>query len=157
MNELKYANSRLMEYVKNGGNYIVQYNKNFDLVTDSIGPYYLHPSNTRTTEEDCKVVFLSKDNPALNIPNKITDADFAGWVQERGLYYPDKWDTIHYTPILEMADSGEKPVDGSLLVTKYGKGYFTYTGLSFFRQMPAGVPGAFRLFTNLIELGKLEK
>ncbi|HTA81655.1 MAG TPA: PIG-L family deacetylase [Bacteroidia bacterium] len=156
VNELKYNNSRLMDYVKNGGNYIVQYNKNFDLVTDNIGPYMLHPSNTRTTEEDSKVTFLHKDSPALNTPNKITDADFDGWVQERGLYYPDKWDTTQYTPILEMADGGEKPVDGSLLVTKYGKGYFTYTGLSFFRQLPAGIPGAFRLFTNLIELGRVE-
>ncbi len=157
VNELKYANSRLMEYVKNGGNYIVQYNKNFDLVTDNIGPYMLHPSNTRTTEEDSKVIFLDKNSPALNVPNKITDADFRGWVQERGLYYPDKWDTTSYTPILEMGDSGEKPVDGSLLIAKYGKGYFTYTGLSFFRQLPAGVPGTFRLFTNLIELGRNEK
>jgi LmbE family N-acetylglucosaminyl deacetylase len=157
VNELKYANDRLLEYVKNGGNYIVQYNKNFDLVTDKIGPYMLHPSNTRTTEEDCKVTFLNKDNQVLNSPNKITDADFAGWVQERGLYYPDKWDTLHYIPILEMADSGEKPVDGALLIAKYGKGYFTYTGLSFFRELPAGIPGAFRLFTNLIELGRSEK
>jgi LmbE family N-acetylglucosaminyl deacetylase len=157
VNELKYNNERLLDYVKNGGTYIVQYNKNFDLVTDKIGPYMLHPSNTRTTEEDSKVVFLNKDNPLLNKPNKITDADFSGWVQERGLYYPDKWDTAHYVPLLEMGDSGENPVDGSLLVTQYGKGYFVYTGLAFFRQLPAGVTGAFRLFVNLIELGKSEK
>ncbi|HTB07293.1 MAG TPA: PIG-L family deacetylase [Bacteroidia bacterium] len=157
VNELKYNNDRLMEYVKNGGNYIVQYNKNFDLVTDKIGPYPLHPSNTRTTEEDSKVIFLAKNNPALISPNKITDADFDGWVQERGLYYPDKWDTVNYVPILEMADSGEKPVDGSLLISTYGKGHFTYTGLSFFRELPAGVTGAYRLFVNLIELGKSEK
>jgi len=155
--QLKYTNDRLMDYVKNGGNYIVQYNKNFDLVTDKIGPYMLHPSNTRTTEEDSKVLFLAKDNPILNTPNKITDADFDGWVQERGLYYPDKWDTTQYLPILEMSDSGEKPVDGSLLTTTYGKGHFTYTGISFFRQLPAGVPGAFRLFVNIIELGSSEK
>lgn len=157
VNELKYANDRLMDYVKNGGNYIVQYNKNFDLVTDKIGPYMLHPSNTRTTEEDSKVVFLAKDNAILNTPNKITDADFDGWVQERGLYYPDKWDTTQYTPVLEMCDSGEKPVDGSLLTTTYGKGHFTYTGISFFRQLPAGIPGAFRLFVNIIELNSSEK
>lgn len=152
VNELKYNNYRLMNYVKNGGNYIVQYNKNFDLITDSIGPYMLHPSNTRTTEEDAKVVFINKDNPALTTPNKITEADFNGWVQERGLYYPDTWDTTHYTPLLAMADSGEKPAKGSLLIAKYGKGNFVYTGLAFFRQLPAGVPGAFRLFANLIEL-----
>jgi hypothetical protein len=146
-----------MDYVKNGGNYIVQYNKNFDLVTDKIGPYALHPSNTRTTEEDCKVTFLNKDLQVLNSPNIISDADFNGWVQERGLYYPDKWDTVNYIPILEMGDSGEKPVDGALLIARYGKGYFTYTGLSFFRELPAGVTGAYRLFANLIEMGKSEK
>ncbi|HSY77016.1 MAG TPA: LmbE family protein, partial [Bacteroidia bacterium] len=157
VNELKYNNDRLMDYVKEGGNYIVQYNKNFDLVTDKIGPYQLHPSNTRTTEEDSKVTFLDKNNAVLNTPNKITDADFGGWVQERGLYYPDKWDSLKYTPVLEMGDNGEKPVDGSLLTATYGKGHFTYTGLSFFRQLPAGVPGAFRLFVNIVELGKNEK
>ncbi len=153
---LKYDNHRLMEYVKNGGNYIVQYNNNFRLVTDSIGPYYLHPANVRTTEEDSKITFLNKNNTALNKPNKITDADFDGWVQERGLYYPDKWDTTHYVPLLEMHDTGEPPVDGALVVTKHGKGNFVYTGLSFFRELPAGVPGAYRLFVNLIELPKNE-
>ncbi|MGP8216324.1 MAG: PIG-L family deacetylase [Bacteroidia bacterium] len=157
VNELKYNNGRLLDYVKNGGNYIVQYNKNFDLVTDKIGPYMLHPSNTRTTDEESKVTFLNKDNPVLNTPNKITDDDFEGWVQERGLYYPDRWDTVNYVPLLEMGDEGEKPVDGSLLTCTYGKGHFSYTGLSFFRQLPAGVSGAFRLYANLIELGKNEK
>jgi LmbE family N-acetylglucosaminyl deacetylase len=157
VNELKYSNDRLFDYVKNGGNYVVQYNKNFDLVTDKIGPYMLHPANIRTTEEDSKVTFLAKDNPILNTPNKITASDFDGWVQERGLYYPDKWDTVNYVPILEMNDSGEKPLDGSLLTATYGKGHFTYTGLSFFRELPAGVPGAFRLFINIIELGPIGK
>ncbi len=151
---LKYDNARLMDYVKNGGNYIVQYNNNFRLVTDSIGPYYLHPSNTRTTEEDCKITILNTDNPALNTPNKITQKDFDGWIQERGLYYPDKWDTAHYVPLLEMNDAGEPPTKGALLVAPYGKGNFVYTGLVFFRELPAGVPGAYRLMANLIELEK---
>jgi LmbE family N-acetylglucosaminyl deacetylase len=151
---LKYDNAKLMDYVKNGGNYIVQYNTLAGLVTDSIGPYYLHPSNTRTTEEDCKITFLNTDNPALNTPNKITQKDFDGWVQERGLYYPDKWDTAHYVPLLEMNDTGEPPTKGALLVAHYGKGNFVYTGLVFFRELPAGVPGAYRLMANLIELEK---
>ena len=154
VSELKSANPRLMEYVKNGGNYIVQYNNNFRLVTDSIGPYYLHPANVRTTEEDCKITFLNTNNPALNTPNNITQQDFDGWVQERGLYYPDKWDTAHYVPLLEMNDKGEAPTKGALLVARYGKGNFVYTGLVFFRELPAGVPGAYRLMANLIELEK---
>ncbi len=154
IDRLKYDNAKLMEYVKNGGNYIVQYNNNFRLVTDSIGPYFLHPANVRTTEEDCKITFLNTDNPVLNTPNKITQKDFEGWVQERGLYYPDKWDTAHYVPILEMNDAGEAPLKGALLVTQYGKGNFVYTGLSFFRELPAGVVGAYRLMANLVELEK---
>ncbi len=154
IDRLKYDNGKLMEYVKNGGNYIVQYNNNFRLVTDSIGPYYLHPANVRTTEEDCKITFLNTTNPALNTPNKITEKDFEGWVQERGLYYPDKWDTAHYIPLLKMNDTGEPPTKGALLVAPYGKGNFVYTGISFFRELPAGVPGAYRLMANLIELEK---
>jgi LmbE family N-acetylglucosaminyl deacetylase len=154
VDRLKYDNGKLMDYVKNGGNYIVQYNNNFRLVTDSIGPYYLHPANVRTTEEDSKVTFLNPDNPALNTPNKITQKDFEGWIQERGLYYPDKWDTAHYVPLLEMNDTGEPPTKGALLVAQYGKGNFVYTGIVFFRELPAGVPGAYRLLANLIELGK---
>lgn len=154
VDRLKYDNVRLMEYVKNGGNYIVQYNNNFRLVTDSIGPYYLRPANVRTTEEDCKITILNASNPALNTPNKITQKDFEGWVQERGLYYPDKWDTAHYIPLLEMNDAGEAPTKGALLVAKYDKGNFVYTGLVFFRELPAGVPGAYCLLANLIELEK---
>jgi len=158
--QLKYDNARLMDYVKNGGTYIVQYNTfstyNSTLVTNNIGPYPLSLSADRTTEEDCKVTFIHQDNAVLNTPNKITSYDFDGWVQERGLYYPNKWDS-NYTPILEMGDQGEKPTQGALLIARYGKGNFVYTGLSFFRELPAGVPGAYRLFANLIELGKHEK
>jgi len=99
------------------------------------------------------MTFLAPDHPALNIPNKITSADFAGWVQERGIYFPNQWDD-HFTPILACNDPGESPLKGSLLVAQSGKGYYVYTGLDFFRQLPAGVPGAYRLFANLISLGK---
>lgn len=151
---LKYDNPRLLEYVKNGGNFIVQYNTLQGLVTKNIGPYPMNISSNRVTEEDCKVTFLNKDNPVFNTPNKITQDDFNNWVQERGLYFPDKWDTAHYIPLLEMADKGEKPMDGALLVAKYGKGNFVYIGLSFFRELPAGVTGAYRLYVNLIEIPK---
>jgi len=99
------------------------------------------------------MTFLAADHPALNTPNKITSTDFDGWVQERGTYYPDDWDG-HWTPILACSDAGETPLKGGLLVAQYGKGYFVYSGLVFFRQLPAGVPGAYRLFANLVSLGK---
>jgi hypothetical protein len=90
----------------------------------------------------------------LNIPNKITNADFDGWVQERGIYFPNDWDKEHFTPILACNDPGESPKSGSLLIAQHGKGYFVYTSLVFFRELPDGVPGAYRLFANLVSLGK---
>ena len=107
----------------------------------------------RVTDENAPVTFLAPDHPVLNTPNKITSADFDGWMQERGIYFPNQWDE-HFTPILACNDPGESPLKGGLLVAPYGKGYFVYTGLVFFRELPAGVPGAFRLFANLISLGK---
>ena len=105
------------------------------------------------TDETAPVTFLAPDHPVLNRPNKITGTDFDGWIQERGIYYPDQWDN-HFTPILACSDPGEAPLNGGLLVAQYGKGYFVYTGLVFFRQLPDGVPGAYRLFANLVSLGK---
>ena len=99
------------------------------------------------------MTFLAPEHPVLNTPNKITQADFDGWIQERGIYFPNQWDE-HFTPILACNDAGEKPLNGSLLVAPYGKGNFIYTGLVFFRELPAGVPGAYRLFANLVSLGK---
>ena len=96
---------------------------------------------------------FAPDHPALNVPNKIRSADFDGWVQERGIYFPNQWDE-HFTPILACADPGEEPKSGSLLIAQYGKGYFVYTGLDFFRELPDGVAGAYRLFANLVSLGK---
>lgn len=144
----------LFDYVKGGGNVIEQYNRpGFGLETDQLTPYSLHLSDDRVTDPSAPMTFLAPDNPVLNTPNKITRADFDGWVQERGTYFPDQWDD-HFIPILACNDTGEAPLKGELLVARYGKGYFVYTGLGFFRQLPAGVPGAYRLFANLISLGK---
>ncbi|MCA9733087.1 hypothetical protein KC799_13205, partial [candidate division KSB1 bacterium] len=151
--ELKQKNTRLMDYVKNGGTYVVQYNTSYALVTEAIGPYPITLSHDRITLEDAPMAFLDKEHPVFNRPNKITSEDFSGWVQERGLYFPNKWDT-HYQPLLAGNDPGEAPTKGSLLYSAYGKGVFIYTGLSFFRELPAGVPGAYRLFVNLIEAAK---
>jgi LmbE family N-acetylglucosaminyl deacetylase len=143
----------LFAYVENGGTVVAQYNRPDGLKTETLAPYELHLSGKRVTDETAAVTFLAPDNPVLNTPNKITKGDFTGWIQERGIYFPDEWDD-HFTPILACSDPGEAPLKGSLLVAKYGKGYFVYTGLVFFRQLPAGVPGAYRLFANLVSLGQ---
>ncbi len=154
IDQLKFKQQYLLEYVKNGGNLILQYNTNHRLkVTDNLGPYPLKLSRDRVTDENAKINFLSPEHPVLNTPNKITDKDFNGWVQERGLYFPNEW-SKDYTPILSTKDTGETEKKGALLVAKYGKGYYIYTGLSFFREFPAGVPGAYRIFANMISLGK---
>jgi LmbE family N-acetylglucosaminyl deacetylase len=142
----------LFDYIKNGGTVIAQYNRPDKLHVDNIAPYELHLSADRVTDETAAATFLDPTNPILNTPNKITQADFDGWVQERGLYFANKWDD-HFTPILAFNDPGEQPVKGSLLVAPYGKGYFIYTGLVFFRELPAGVPGAYRLLANMIAIG----
>jgi LmbE family N-acetylglucosaminyl deacetylase len=143
----------LFAYVENGGTIIAQYNRPDGLKTNKLAPFELHLSTDRVTDKNAAVTFLAPDHLVLNRPNKITSADFDGWVQERGIYFPNHWDE-HFTPILAFNDPGEPPLKSSLLVAQYGKGYFVYTGLVFFRELPAGVPGAFRLFANLISLGK---
>ena len=144
----------LFAFVESGGTLIEQYNRpGNDLKTDQLAPYSLRLSGNRVTDENAAMTFLAPDHPVLNTPNKITQADFDGWVQERGIYFPDQWDE-HFTPIFACHDAGEAPLKGSLLVAQYGKGYFVYTGLVFFRELPAGVPGAYRLFANLVSLGK---
>lgn len=140
----------LMAYVKNGGNYIVQYNtRSRDLLSLDIGPYPFKLSRERVTEELAKANFLIEDHPTLNYPNKIDLRDFAGWVQERGLYFAGTWADEYDAPI-GWADKGEPMRKGGLIVGNYGKGAFIYTGISFFRELPAGVPGAYRLLANLI-------
>jgi LmbE family N-acetylglucosaminyl deacetylase len=143
----------LLAYVKEGGVAVVQYNTLSDLKTNQFGPYPLEISRDRVTDENAPVRVLEPNNPLMNNPNKITATDFDGWVQERGLYFPNKWDAA-YTPILSCNDPNEKPLDGGLLVAKSGKGFFVYTSYSWFRQLPAGVPGAYRLFSNMLSLGK---
>ncbi|MFV8225680.1 PIG-L family deacetylase [Christiangramia aquimixticola] len=153
IDELKFRQKALMEYVENGGTLIVQYNTNRGLLVDKLAPYPLTLSRDRVTNENAKVEFLAPEHPVLNYPNKLSNADFGNWVQERGLYFPDSWGE-QFTPILSMNDDGETPKTGSLLVVQYGKGYYIYTGLSFFRQFPEAVPGAYRLFANMLSIGK---
>lgn len=151
--ELAFSQKTLNNYVENGGTLIVQYNTNTALVTQNFSPYPLSLSKDRVTDEFSDVKFLAPKHALLNTPNKITQKDFEGWVQERGLYFPDKW-SQEFTPILGMNDKDEAMTQGSLLVAKHGKGHYIYTGLSFFRELPAGVPGAFRLFANMLSIGK---
>lgn len=149
---LQALNKNLLDYVYNGGTLIVQYNTNRGLVTDEIGPYPFSLSRNRVTDEESAVTFLKPEHEILNRPNKITRKDFEGWVQERGLYFPDVMDP-RYETILAMNDKGEGSLSEGLIFTNYGKGVFIYTSLSFFRQLPAGVPGAYRFFINLISAG----
>jgi len=144
---------RLLDYVARGGTEVVQYSVDQGLVTPLLGPFPFTVSRTRVCEELAPVSFLAPAHPALNWPNRITQEDFRGWVQERGLYFAQDWDA-RYQPILSMHDTGEPAADGSLLVGTHGRGCFVYTGLSFFRQLPAGVPGAYRLLANLLALGQ---
>src|SRR5437773_1997438 len=143
----------LFAYVKAGGVVIAQYNTLAELKTEQLGPYPLEISRDRVTDENAEVRILAPDHPLMNTPNKITSKDFQGWVQERGLYFPKTWDPA-WTAILSSNDSKEKPLDGGLLVAKSGKGFFIYTSYSWFRQLPAGVPGAYRLVANMLSLGK---
>jgi LmbE family N-acetylglucosaminyl deacetylase len=141
----------LMNYVKNGGVLLVQYNTNSNVgpMKAKISPYPFTISRSRVSEEDAKVNFIQPDHPLLNYPNKMTDKDFEGWVQERSIYHAESLDS-NYQTIISMKDSGEKEHNGSLIIAGFGKGKFIYTGISFFRQLPAGVPGAYRLFANLL-------
>ncbi|MHA7944521.1 PIG-L family deacetylase [Formosa sp. 3Alg 14/1] len=153
VDDLAYKQNVLFDFVKEGGNLIVQYNTNHRLKVDNLAPYKLQLSRDRVTDENAKVTFLDPKNDVLNVPNKITEADFEGWTQERGLYFPDAWGK-EFTPVLGMHDKNETEKQGSLLVAKYGKGHYIYTGLSFFREFPAGVSGAYRLFANMLSIGK---
>jgi len=150
---LAQAEDRLLAYVQGGGTLVVQYNNDRDLLTDRLGPYPIKLSRERVTDETAPVTVLAPHSPLLTTPNAISAADFSGWVQERGLYFPESWDPRYQAP-LAMSDPGEKPLDGSVLFAHVGKGSYVYTGLAFFRQLPAGVPGAIRLFANLLAGGK---
>ena len=144
----------LMKYIEDGGNLIVQYNRNEIGSSDThIGPYPFSIGSARVTDEHAEVHFLISDHRVLNYPNKITALDFEGWIQERGIYFAAQTDE-HYEKIFSMQDPGENKQEGSLILAKYGKGSFAYTGLVFFRELPAGIPGAYRLLANLIALNQ---
>ncbi len=143
----------LLDYAKDGGTLVMQYNTLQDLATTNIGPYPFTLANERVTEEDAKVTFTDPKSKLLNYPNKITEKDFDGWVQERGLYFPNKWDD-RYQVLLEMHDKGEQPSKGGTLFAKFGKGNYIYTSLSFSRQLPAGNSGAIKLLMNMLSVGK---
>jgi hypothetical protein len=151
--DLGFKNQILWDYVRQGGTVVVQYNTSRGLDSSLLAPYPLQLSRDRVTDENAEVRFLKKEHPLLTEPNKITTADFQGWVQERGLYFANRWDD-RYQPLFSMNDKGESQKMGSLLVADYGQGKFIFTGLSFFRELPAGVPGAYRLFANLISYGQ---
>ncbi|MCP9747152.1 PIG-L family deacetylase [Lacihabitans sp. CS3-21] len=150
------AQNTLFEYVKNGGNLIVQYQTQAfygTVKTKELGPFPISIGRGRVTEENAEMKVLRATDPILNTPNKIDSKDYDGWIQERGLYFAEKW-SDKYTSVYSIKDTGETEQEGSLLYTKYGKGTYIFTGLSFFRQLPAGVPGAFRLMANLISFNK---
>ena len=151
LESLQYKNQLLFDFAEQGGNLIVQYNTSRRLQTKEILPYPIQLSRDRVTDETSRVRILEPQHPAMQYPHQIKAQDFDGWVQERGLYFANNWDP-KYTPLLGMNDAGESEKFGSLLVAKHGKGTVVYTGLSFFRELPAGVPGAYRLLLNLIAL-----
>jgi LmbE family N-acetylglucosaminyl deacetylase len=153
--ELQFKQRFILDYVKEGGNLIVQYNTSgrWDKQFTNISPFELKLSRDRVTDENSEVKILAKNHSLMNFPNTIAESDFEGWVQERGLYFPNEW-ADDFTPILSMQDQDESAKKGSLLVAPYGKGNYIYTGLSFFRELPAGVSGAYKLFANMLSIGK---
>lgn len=148
---MQYLMPALLTYVERGGTLVMQYNTTQDMSTKQLGPYPLPLANKRVTEEDAEVTILKPDHPLLNVPNRITADDFNGWVQERGLYFPYEYDQ-RYESILSMHDANEQPLTGSLLYAKVGKGHYISCSLSLFRELPAGVSGAMRLFANLVSM-----
>ena len=144
---------QLMNFMESGGNVIIQYNTSRNLDVNKFSPYPFTLSRNRVSQENAPVRIINSKHPALNYPNKITLEDFNGWVQERGLYFPNSWSNDFET-IISSNDKGESPNYGGILISKVGEGYFVYTSYSWFRQLPAGVSGAYKIFTNLISLGK---
>lgn len=150
---LRFKKQELFQYAERGGHLLIQYNKDEEaLVTPKITPYELTPSHERVTEENAEAKLLEPDHAVFNEPNDIDGDDFEGWVQERGLYFADEWDE-RFTPLISWHDEGESPKKGGLLIAEHGEGSIAYTGIAFFRQLPAGVPGAYRLFDNLVQYG----
>ncbi len=153
--KLRAHQRRLMEYVDRGGTYVAQFVTLQRGESENLGPFPFTVSRERVTVEEAPVTFVKPNHPVLNRPNKITEQDFNGWIQERGLYFAGQWDATYET-VIASNDPGEKPLEGGLIVARHGRGNYVYTGYAFFRQLPAGVPGAFRLFANIISLPKTE-
>ena len=158
--DLLAARERVLEFIESGGALVVQYNtapfgrrRSAPAPVVTLAPFPMTPSRLRVTDENAEVRLLSSDHPLLRTPNKITSADFDGWLQERGLYFMSDWDE-RYDALLACSDPGEDPLEGGMLYARYGKGAYVFTGYSWFRQLPAGVPGAYRIFANLISSGK---
>ena len=149
---LQHQKDRLMEYVYNGGTLITLHNTRFGYSFENIGPYPFEIGRSRVSVEDAPVQILTPQNPVFNFPNPISEKDFDGWVQERGLYFAEQWDP-HYTPLMASHDPGEAWQEGGNIYAQYGQGHYIYSGYSWFRQLPAGVPGAYRLFVNMLSLG----
>jgi len=153
---LKKNQARLMKYVENGGRLVVQYNTADDTLAPDLGPYPLKLSRDRVTAEEAPVTFVDAKNPLITTPNQLSAADFDGWVQERGLYFPTEWDS-RYVPVFSSHDPGEKELTGGTLIARYGKGTYIYTAYDWFRELPAGVPGAYRIFANIVSSPATEK
>ncbi|MEM9051966.1 MAG: hypothetical protein AAGC47_07945, partial [Bacteroidota bacterium] len=149
--DLDFAADALNQYVENGGTWLVQYNTSRRLKSEKMGPYPFKLSRERVTEETASPTFLAPEHPVLHFPNEITMEDFDGWVQERGLYFANEWDN-NFTPIIGWSDPEEPSRNGGLIVAPHGEGYFIYSGISFFRELPGGVPGAYRLLANILAL-----
>jgi LmbE family N-acetylglucosaminyl deacetylase len=149
--KLRMHQQRILDYVKRGGTYVVQYVTPQRNEAENIGPYPMNISRDRVAEEDAKISFLNRNHPFVTIPNKISEEDFKGWIQERGLYFADHWDA-KYDSVFSCHDTNEPARAGGLLTTKYGKGYYVFCAYAFFRQLPAGVEGAYRLFANILSL-----
>jgi hypothetical protein len=159
--DLRANAKRLFDYVAQGGTLVVQYNVlEFGFTgsrprsMDNLGPYPLRLSRDRVTVEEAPMIPVDPNHPLLKVPNQITETDYEGWVQERGLYFPDQWDE-RYQPVWQTSDPGERPLLGATLYARHGKGVYIYTGLAFFRQLPAGVPGAYRIFANFLSAGRV--
>ncbi|HEY3027244.1 MAG TPA: hypothetical protein VGJ55_13930, partial [Pyrinomonadaceae bacterium] len=156
------ANQRLLDYAKDGGTLIVFYHKSFEWNPDprrnrpQLAPYPITLADERITDEDAPISFIEPQHPLLNFPNKIGQEDFAGWIQERGLYYPKGWDA-HYQALLASNDPGEAPLRGGLLAADYGRGHYIYTSMVWYRQLRAGVPGAYRMLANMISYGRTSR
>jgi hypothetical protein len=157
--ELIAANSRLLDFANAGGTLIVFYHKDNEWNPDprrnrpQLAPYPIILGGERVTDENAPIVFTEPGHPLLNYPNKIGPADFKNWIQERGLYYPREWDA-HYSALFSTNDPGEKPLKGGLLAAKFGKGYYIYTSMVWYRELREGVPGAYRMFANMISYGR---